>query len=353
MKKLLMILTIIGLVIFQTGNILASVVKTSEEIPVKASTLEPEKESENIINDNITSTTEDITVEIGQLVSGNVTNVSGDIIVKGVVNGNVTTAGGDILIKGSAKINGNVSSATGDIDIEKPAVVQGNLTTGTGDITKEPGADVSGNITKGLEFSHINENNLNHNLNRGFEAIYKPSPGELLINSITTFLGIAAVVALLISIFPGHLDKMVSAFNLETGRIILVGFLGWLLFPFAMLVSILTIIGPLILGLIAALAIFVGVAIVAWLIGEKVQHNTKIIKSDNKFLSTLMGLLIIGLISLLPIAKVFIWAVCAIIGMGVILVTKFGTGRPWFPPKNVVVLSEGDKGGKHYEENKN
>ena len=80
---------------------------------------------------NITTISEDVTVQKNERVYGNITTVSGNINIYGEVHGNITTATGVINIKSSARI-------------------KGNITAGTGIINREPGADIQGNIVKGV-----------------------------------------------------------------------------------------------------------------------------------------------------------------------------------------------------------
>ncbi|MHB8983866.1 MAG: hypothetical protein ACYC4E_00730 [Carboxydocellales bacterium] len=168
-------------------------------------------------------------------------------------------------------------------------------------------------------------------------------------NSVGSLLGFMAVTAIILSIFPLNLEKMGSVLKVETGRVVLVGILGWLVLPFVLLISVLTIVGPLLIGLGALVAVLVGTVLVAMVLGEKLYEVFKW-QNDNKILKALAGILVLWLAALLPIANGFIMIICSVLGMGLVLVTKFGLGTPWFPPRKAGVYAPTQvKGGTEDE----
>jgi cytoskeletal protein CcmA (bactofilin family) len=262
------------------------------------------------IKNDLTTISEDINVREDEVVYGNLTAVSGNIIVMG-------------------KVYGNLTSATGDINLRETARVMGNITTGSGQVIRVSGAEVTGNIFNGFTQNRIIENEDKVEQNREDQVNYRSNSFDF----FTKMLGMLAVIAIVLSVFPKNLEKMLNAFNLEAGRVVLVGVLGWVLLPFAMIISIVTIIGPFIIGLGAFVGFLAGIAIVGLLLGEKIKQMLKW-QNDNKIMTAFAGIAVLWLASLLPVAPVFIVIICGVIGMGVVLVTKFGSGRPWFPPKN-------------------
>lgn len=261
-------------------------------------------------------------------IQNDMTSLTSDIVIQQNerVNGNITTASGNISIYG--KVNGNVTTGTGDINIKSTAKIVGNVTAGTGKITRDPGAQVIGSIFQG--------DNRYNNVNINGFGVYRPTFFERTLNSITTLLGLIAIIAIILSIFPRNLQKMLGAFDLEPGRIVIIGILGWIVLPLALVVSVITIIGPIVIMLGAFLSLLIGTVLVSLLLGEKVKELFNW-QNDNKIFTAVLGLFVLWLASLLPIAQVFVVITCAVIGMGIVLVTKFGTGRPWFPPRNKVV----------------
>lgn len=244
------------------------------------------------VGQNITTITEDVEIQRGERIIGNVTTVSGNVTVFGEVIGNVTSAAGNIYLKDSSNIRGNVTAATGKI-------------------FRDPGADVRGTVFHGTKMPKI-------------ETHY--------FSRFTNMLGILAIVVILISILPLNVQKMIGALKMEPGRVVLVGILGWILLPFLIIISLITIIGPVLVVIGALAAFLLGTGILGLLLGEKLVTLFKW-QSDNKILAAAVGLAALWLASLLPLAAIFIVLVSAVVGMGVVLVTKFGTNRPWFPPR--------------------
>lgn len=259
------------------------------------------------IGQNITTITEDVEIQKGERILGNVTTVSGNITVFGEVTGNVT-------------------SATGSIYLRDSSVIRGNVTTATGKILRDPGANVKGTVFRGTKMPQLN---LGMVPNPGITVVSYPTH---VFNRFTNMLGILAVVVILISILPLNGQKMLGALKMEPGRVILVGTLGWVLLPFLIIISLITIIGPVLLIVGALAAFLLGTGILGLLLGEKLVALFKW-QFNNKIVAVSVGLAAMWLVSLLPIASVFIFFASAIVGMGVVLVTKFGTNRPWFPPR--------------------
>lgn len=306
LKKLALITISLSLVLALSGLVSSPVL--ADNISTQPVQEAVQNNGPKELSHNITTISEDVTVNKNERVYGNITTVSGNINVYGEVFGNITTATGGINLKSSAKVNGNI-------------------TTGTGIINKEQGAEVRGNTFEGTGTNH------NRNYSRDqWPQKEKTSTADRVLNSLGTLLGLMAITAIMLSIFPLNLQTMSSALNVETGRVVLVGLLGWIVLPFVLLVSVLTIVGPIIIGLGAFVSVLAGTVIIAQLLGDKLYEVFKW-SNENKILKALVGLAVLWFASLLPIANVFILITCSVIGMGVVLVTKFGTGRPWFPPR--------------------
>ncbi len=214
---------------------------------------------------------------------------------------------------------------------EENSIVLGNISSGIGNINREPGAVVKGNIVQGAGRDQLRGNKF-----RGFgdhPVVRESYPGHV-VRSFLNLLGLAAVIIVIMSVFPLNMAKIFGSLKLQPARVILVGVLGWLALPFVAIVSLITIIGPVVLLLIALLAVLVGTAVVSATLGEKLRDLLKW-QTNNQILTTLAGLGVLWLAALLPLASIFIIIFCSVTGMGLLLVTKFGTGRPWFPPRRV------------------
>ena len=331
MKKLILIIMTLILLLSISATVLAADVVPPVPNQPQATPVQPPLAPEADQKDSNTPVASDKAIIE---TTRNITTLSENVVVKENerVYGNITTATGNVEVAG--EVYGNITAGTGDIILKNSAKVIGNITVGTGELKRDPQAKVIGNVVEGRIDNGIN-------LDRNFN-ISRPSFAERSFQSFLQMLGVLAMIAIVISIFPQNLSKMLGAFNLEPGRVVLVGVLGWIALPFVIVLSVITIIGPILLGLAAFVSVIVGAGLVSLLLGEKLQELFNW-QNDNKIFTALLGLFVLWLGFLLPIASFFIVATCAIIGLGVVLMTKFGTGRPWFPARSAVVRTTNDE----------
>lgn len=113
------------------------------------------------------------------------------------------------------------------------------------------------------------------------------------------------------------------------------------LFPFVILALVLTLIGipaiPL-AAIVLAFGLFFGYVAAGRLVGERAIASLNGIESS-PVVDTIVGLVILGLVGIVPILGGLIQGTAAVIGLGAVLTTKFGTGNPWF--KKRARLAEG------------
>ncbi len=111
---------------------------------------------------------DDLEVERGQVIDGDVVVYSGDVLVRsegriagtltvysgdidiqegGSVGGNVTSWSGDVQVDG--RVGGSISAMAGDVEIGGAAVIGGDISVMAGDIKQRAGASVGGNLLRG------------------------------------------------------------------------------------------------------------------------------------------------------------------------------------------------------------
>ena len=101
-----------------------------------------EVQSEGRIAGTLTVYSGDITIEEGGRVDGNITSWSGDVEVNGQVGGSISAMAGNVEIGDTAQIGGGVSVMAGDIEQRAGASVGGNVLNGT-ELTLPSAADVN------------------------------------------------------------------------------------------------------------------------------------------------------------------------------------------------------------------
>lgn len=115
---------------------------------------------------------DDLEVERGQVLEGDVNVYSGDVVVRregriqgnlnvysgdveieagGWVDGNVTSWSGDVRIDG--RIDGSVAAMAGDVEVGGAALVGGDISVMAGNIKQRAGAEVGGNILRGPDIN--------------------------------------------------------------------------------------------------------------------------------------------------------------------------------------------------------
>src|SRR5436190_20733396 len=101
-----------------------------------------------------TALNQDLTIEQGEVVDGNVSVTNGNLTVNGEVRGDVAVVNGKADIEG--KVHGNVVVVSGDIALGPKCFVGGNVATVPGQITRDPAAKVGGTVSApGLSISGV------------------------------------------------------------------------------------------------------------------------------------------------------------------------------------------------------
>ncbi|MFH1219088.1 MAG: BamA/TamA family outer membrane protein [Candidatus Eisenbacteria bacterium] len=99
--------------------------------PEEPRNVEPVEEPEGLVNmegpEGIVKISEDIHVEEGQVIHGDVVSVSADIRIDGEVEGDVVATSGDIELGPTARVTGDVVSVFGEVEMEEGATVDGDV----------------------------------------------------------------------------------------------------------------------------------------------------------------------------------------------------------------------------------
>jgi len=266
--------------------------------------------------------------------AGEVVKLAGNIEIAPdeEVNGDVVALTGDIRVFG--KVNGNVTAFKGNINLEDNAVINGDLVTIAGKIVKN-----SDNITINGNITELKNTNLKITtdpkpaIQREVRYVNNsPSWGGVLVQ----LLGLAALTLIGLSLFSKSMESMHLWFGENTWQVILKGFLGWFALPFLLIALIITIIGipvAFFLLLLLPVPIVVGLWVVGLFTGNKVLPLIKKDWEKNLILEGVIGVSIIWLAVKAPFIGFLVLPVIAIIGLGVILDSKFGSGKPWFKNK--------------------
>jgi cytoskeletal protein CcmA (bactofilin family) len=94
-----------------------------------------------------------VTVEEEGTIRGNLIVYSGNIEIErgGTITGDVTAFSGNIEVDG--RVDGNLASASGNIDLAEAASIGGDVSVLAGEIEREAGAMVAGSVVRGPSFN--------------------------------------------------------------------------------------------------------------------------------------------------------------------------------------------------------
>jgi len=258
-------------------------------------------------------------VHSGEVICSNLTSFGGAIVILGEVRGDVLAFGGNVLIDG--QVDGNVTLYGGNVSLKDHAQVNGDVHLCGGHRTQGDVKEFHGSVfecTKSVGMLVLSDN-------RGDFPIW----------------AIAWVVLgwLLTALLPEHVMLVRTTVKSKMRRSMVLGTLSIALAPAVLAVLIALIISiPLAIivsvGLVAAWAL--GTVAVGWLIGAALlkrmfpQYNAPL-------LQVTVGLTVLALPGSLPYIGWLISCAAGLIGLGAVLLSRFGT-RLYSQPRQPLPL---------------
>lgn len=240
------------------------------------------------------------------------------------VNGDVVLSGGTLTVNG--EIQGNVAVIGGTVFLSGTALVNGDIHTLGGNVNRDPGAQITGTISSG-------PSDLNFNLPRvipnGVNNIINPIVQFML--SILQAFVMAGIAVLVVMFAPAPTQRVaasVTAQPLVTGAI---GLLTLILAPVVVVIVAITLIGiPIALLALLALAIAGAFGWIALGLELGQRMGTSLFRANwtapvAAGIGTLVLSLIAGLASIIPCVGWTVPFVIAMLGLGGVLASKFGS----------------------------
>jgi len=261
---------------------------------------------------------------------GDVVQFTGNITIQSdeIIKGNVVAMSGNIDIAG--KVYGDVTAMAGNIKLRSGSVVSGNVTTMAGLVEQEDGASIEGEITRRDLFPY------NHQY-----SFHYPRPWVGFAGWLLTLIGLLALTAVAVAVFPGKLKTMKNSMEAEPFRLLGIGLLGWVALPVLLLALTIMIIGipvAFLLLLCLPILIIIGFVIMALFTGQQLDKalgdRWPRLLDERPIIQALKGIALIWIIKAVPLVGWIVWPLAALFGMGAALATRFGTNRPWFKGKN-------------------
>lgn len=255
------------------------------------------------------------------------------------VNGDVVLSGGTLTIHGT--INGDIAVMGGTVFLSSTAVVDGDIRTLGGTVNQDPGAQINGTVSSGPSDFNFD---LPRVLPRGMDNIVTPI-WQFMLSVLQAFV-MAAIAVLVVMFAPTPTQRVASSITaqpLVTGAI---GLLTLILAPVVIVIVAITIIG-IPVSLLALLALAIAGAF-GWIalgheLGQRMGtslFNTTWTAPVAAGVGTLVLSLISGVASIIPCVGWVVPFFIAMLGLGGVLASKFGTqvySRPGAAPSAAVV----------------
>lgn len=302
----------------------------------------------------------EITVEEGETVS-EVNAVGGAVVVHGTVTGDVSGAAGNVLITGtvggdvnvatgnlriSGQIDGDVAAGAGSIHLEDGATVDGDFDSGAGEVTID--GTIGGDARIGAETIRLGEaasiagsltydgrlegnqdavaGDITRDRTLGPTSVGELQPLASWAIAVYAFVANLLLGAVLLALFPrfsGGVADRVTAEPLKTG---LVGLGTLVAVPLSIVLLTVTIVGiPLALaGTLAFLFLaWIGLvygrfALGMWIVS--LQGRDRIGGVDRQWVALVLGLLLGGLLALVPFVGGLLNLLIFLLGLGAVLV---------------------------------
>ena len=230
--------------------------------------------------------------------AGDIVVLDGDVTVRGQVSGDIVVVDGDVTIRGT--VSGDVLAVAGLVTLGRRGSVGGDIDYGDDDPVITPGARVGGDVEK---------------FDAGDAGILG-AIGAFVAITISMFL----LGLLLLLLAPRAADAVARTAKTRALVSAGVGLLGFVLIPVIALAAFFTLVGiPLALVLLLLFVPLLAISYVttAFVVGRLV------LKKGARILAFLAGLVILGLLTLIPIAGAIIGFLAVVFGLGVLLVSLF------------------------------
>ncbi|MBI5400272.1 polymer-forming cytoskeletal protein [Candidatus Saganbacteria bacterium] len=245
--------------------------------------------------------------------------INNDIIVP--AGSHVNSA---VAVRGSVTVNGSVAkdvvAVGGSVRLKDKALVNGDVVAIGGQVTKDPGAMVTGSISEIA-------------LPGGFlqlEGLTKVSLIKgMIFFDLLVFIGFLALAMILVALFTSQLGVVSATTEKRLLASFLWGLLAVILIVPVIIVLIVSLVGIILIPvwvILALVALIFGYVGAAHLVGKKALYAFKV-KGSSMMLETICGIVVIYLVCLVPIIGCILKALIGTVGLGSVVITRFGTQR--------------------------
>jgi hypothetical protein len=290
------------------------------------------------------------TLRSGQTQDGNLLIMGGAVTLEegSLVNGDVVLMGGTLAIAGT--VSGDIVGIGGVVSLRASAVVQGDLTTMAATLNRDPGSVVSGQIVTGFRGFRGLQPPFQFNFPDGEGT---PTQPNVQVNVSPVWDGIwflfrtfmwAALAVLLVMFLPNQIERTAQAVVSQPVLAGAVGLLTSVVAPLLLIglaITILLIPVSLIGGAVLVVAWFLGRIALGLEIGRRMALNLRqdwplaVAAGIGTFVLTLV---VDGIGHIVPCIGWIFPLLVSILGLGGVLLTRFGT-QAYPPPHSYYPVS--------------
>jgi MFS family permease len=252
----------------------------------------------------------------------NIVKINSDVVIEENTKvNNVVVLGGQITVHGT--VEKHVVAIGGSVVLTRTALVGGDVTALGGIIVVGNGADVHGSLME------INSSNISDAISDILSDDWQGWSWLFAIFSLVVFLATLVIATLIVALIPKPILRISEGIALHTYRATISGFIGLLMIaPVAILLT-LSVVGivliPLEIMLVAGAAVF-GFIAVARITGQRILSLMKK-PSDSLIRQVFWGLLILWIVGWIPYVGWMIKVLAIVLGMGAVMITRFGTKK--------------------------
>jgi hypothetical protein len=278
----------------------------------------------------------DFTLESGEELDGDLVVFGGDVVLEedSSVDGTVFSMGGNVTVAG--EVEQELVVFGGNVELKSTAFIGSDVVAIGGEVERAEGAVVEGNVMGGITTSFF----------RGPRIVrvvpLPPTPGMVpleagsrfffntivdIFKAFITALALMALGLLVVLFLPRQTETVAQAMFAAPLPSLGVGFLTAVVaIGLTLLLTLTVCLIPIavFMALITIAAGFFGWIAVGLLVGQKLLEGLKV-QEAAPLVAVVLGVLLISLISALPCLGFFVFLGVVSLGMGGVVLTRFGT----------------------------
>jgi hypothetical protein len=258
-----------------------------------------------------------VLVDTDEVTCGDITSFGGTVTIKGEVKGEVLAFNSQVVVFGG--VDENINLYAGSLILQNGSHVQGSI-----------------NLYGGRVLQNVSTHSNIHNYNWGIDWLFGMR-GAFAFPYMSILMWVA-VGLLLTSLLPENVIFVRTTLINRRKRSFVLGLLSMLLAPAVVIVLVALILSiPLAIivgiGLIAAWVL--GMVAIGWNVGEYILHAVTP-QQKERHVQVAVGLAVLALVGSLPYIGWLINIGLGLLGLGAVLLSRFGT-RLYGPPRHPLI----------------